>query len=101
MIHLMRSVPADKDPELVALVIAGTLATFDVDVSEIIDDAASMERELADRIGARKGAIAALEKEIEANVDEIVKLEASLAEATTVRERLEVARKSSGFPGER
>ena len=59
--------------------------------SQIIEDARSRQTELEGRIGSIKARNSALEKEIELGVDEIVKLEASLAEAMSVKERLQQA----------
>jgi hypothetical protein len=87
----MRSLPTDQNPELVAMVIASTLESLDLSVTEIIDDARARQTELEARIGSIKAKNSALEKEIELGVDEIVKLEASLAEALSVKERLERA----------
>jgi hypothetical protein len=90
-IQLMRSVPTDHDPELVATVIAGTLASLDVNVADIIEDANARAIELEARIVKVKTRNKELEKEIELGVDEIVKLEASLAEAMSVKERIQRA----------
>jgi predicted nucleic acid-binding Zn-ribbon protein len=90
-IQLMRSLPTDQNPELVAMVITTTLESVDMHVTEIIDDARSRQADLEARIGSIKARNGALEKEIEMGVEEIVKLEASLAETLSVKERLELA----------
>jgi predicted nucleic acid-binding Zn-ribbon protein len=90
-IALMRSLPTEQNPELVAMVITSTLESLELNVSEIIDDAQSQQADLESRIGSIKAKNSALEKEIELGVDEIVKLEASLAETLSVKERLELA----------
>jgi predicted nucleic acid-binding Zn-ribbon protein len=90
-IQLMRSLPTNQNPELVAMVITTTLESVDMHVSEIIEDARSRQADLEARIGTIKARNSALEKEIEVGVDEIVKLEASLAETLSVKERLEAA----------
>jgi predicted nucleic acid-binding Zn-ribbon protein len=90
-IALMRSLPTEQNPELVAMVITSTLESLDLNVTEIIDDAKSRQADLESRIGSIKTRNGALEKEIELGVDEIVKLEASLAETLSVKERLELA----------
>jgi hypothetical protein len=87
----MRALPTEQNPELVTLVITSTLASLEMNVADIIDDAKSRQADLEARIGAIKARNSALEKEIEAGVDEIVKLETSLAETLTVKERLELA----------
>jgi hypothetical protein len=94
-IQLMRSLPTDQNPELVAMVITGTLTSLDVKVSDIIEDATLRQSELQARIGSIKAKNSTLEREIELGVDEIVKLEAALAEATSVKERLQLAHKPS------
>jgi hypothetical protein len=90
-IQLMRSLPTEQNPELVAMVITSTLESVDMHVSEIIEDARSRQADLEARIGVIKARNSALEKEIEQGVDEIVKLEATLAETMSVKERLELA----------
>jgi hypothetical protein len=103
-IQLMRSLPTEQNPELVAMVIASTLESLEMNVSDIIEDADTRAIELETRIGSIKARNKELEKEIELGVDEIVKLEASLAEAMSVKERIQrahdhqVARKPSGGP---
>jgi hypothetical protein len=91
-IQLMRSVPTEQNPELVAMVIASTLESLDMNVSDIIEDANARAVELEARIGSIKARNSELEKEIERGVDEIVKLEASLAEAMSVKDRIQQAR---------
>ena len=90
-IQLMRALPTEQNPELVAVVITTTLASLEMNVAEIIDDARARQADLEARIAGIKAKNSALEKEIEAGVDEIVKLEATLAETLSVKERLESA----------
>jgi predicted nucleic acid-binding Zn-ribbon protein len=97
-IQLMRSLPTEQNPELVAMVITSTLESLDMHVSEIIEDARSRQADLEARIGTIKARNGALEKEIEQGVDEIVKLEATLAETLSVKERLELAHNHSAAP---
>ena len=92
-IQLMRALPTEQNPELVAMVITTTLESLEMNVDEIIQDARSRQADLEARIGTIKAKNNALEKEIEAGVDEIVKLEATLAETMSVKERLEAAHK--------
>ena len=91
-LELMRSLPTDQNPALVALVIAKTLAAVDVPVSHIIEGATSRQKDLEAKLGTARAACAALETEIELHVDEIVELEAFLAEAMSVVDRLEHVR---------
>jgi hypothetical protein len=97
-IQLMRSLPTEQNPELVAMVITSTLASLDLSVTEIIEDAKSHQADLEARIGSIKAKNAALEREIELGVDEIVKLEATLAETLSVKERLELAHNHQAAP---
>ena len=97
-IELMRSLPTEQNPELVALVITRTLAAVDVQVSDIIEGATSRQRELQAKLGTVRATCNTLESEIELRVDEIVKMEAFLAEAMSVVERLEVVRNTSDQP---
>jgi hypothetical protein len=90
-IQLMRSLPTEQNPELVAMVIANTLSSLELNVAEIIEDARARAADLEARIGRIKARNDVLEQEIELGVDEIVALEASLAEITSVQERLELA----------
>ena len=97
-IELMRALPTEQSPELVALVITRTLAAVDVKVSDIVEGATSRQQDLEARLGAARAAAATLESEIERRVDEIVELEAFLAEAMSVVERLELVRNTSSQP---
>ena len=97
-IQLMRALPTEQNPELVAMVITTTLESLEMNVGEIIQDARSRQADLEARIGTIKAKNSALEKEIEAGVDEIVKLEATLAETMSVKERLELAHKHLPAP---
>jgi len=93
-IELMRSLQAERDPDLVAKVITTTLESVATKVTDIIEEARSRQADLEARIAVIMARNSALEKEIELGVDEIVKLEASLAEIMSVTERLELARNS-------
>jgi hypothetical protein len=90
-IELMRSLQAERDPELVATVIRTTLESVDTKVTDIIEEARSRQADLEARIALIKARNSALEKQIELGVDEIVELEASLAEIVSVTERLDLA----------
>ena len=87
----MRSLPTEQNPELVAMVITSTLESLDMKVADIIEDARSRQMDLEARIAASRPRTARSRREIELGVDEIVKLEASLAETMSVKERLEQA----------
>ena len=87
----MRSLRAERDPDLVAMVIRNTLESVDTKVTDIIDEARSRQADLEARIAVIKARNTALERQIELGVDEIVDLEASLAEIVSVTERLDLA----------
>ena len=93
-IELMRTLRAERDPDLVAMVITTTLESVDTKVTDIIEEARSRQADLEARIAVIKARNSTLEREIELGVDEIVELEASLAEILSVTERLELARTS-------
>lgn len=93
-IELMRLLPVDQNPELVVQVIKGTLESMKVKVSEIIADADRKTKDLEERVGNLKRAIADFEKEIDTRKEEIGKLEADHKETTSVRARLELAEKA-------
>ncbi|MGZ3425021.1 MAG: hypothetical protein ACXVCV_00165 [Polyangia bacterium] len=95
-IQLMRLLPVDQNPALVVAVIKGTLESLKVKVSDIIHDAARKPKDLEDRVGNLKRAIADFEKEIDTRKEEIARLEADHKETTAVRGRLELAEKAQG-----
>ncbi|HEY1585893.1 MAG TPA: hypothetical protein VGH63_09420 [Polyangia bacterium] len=93
-IQLMRALPMDQNPALVVAVIKTTLESLKVKVSDIISDAARKQKDLEERVGNLKRAIADFEKEIETRKEEIARLEADHKETTAVRGRLELAEKA-------
>jgi len=93
-IQLMRALPMDQNPALVVAVIKTTLESLKVKVSDIISDAARKQKDLVERVGNLKRAIADFEKEIETRKEEIARLEADHKETTAVRGRLELAEKA-------
>ena len=93
-IQLMRLLPVDQNPALVVAVIKGTLESLKVKVSDIIQDASRKQKDLEDRVGNLKRAIADFEKEIDTRKEEIARLEADHKETTAVRGRLELAEKA-------
>jgi hypothetical protein len=93
-IQLMRSLPADQNPELVVIVIKATLESLKVKVSDIISDADRKTKDLEERVSNLKRAIADFEKEIETRKEEIGRLEADHTETSAVRQRLELAEKA-------
>jgi hypothetical protein len=90
-IQLMRSLPADQNGELVVRVVRATLASLNVRLPEIIDDASRKEKFVRERIADFHAKNAELEKQLEAHRQEIASLEADLKETTDVKERLQMA----------
>jgi hypothetical protein len=93
-IELMRALPVDQNPELVVAVIKTTLESLKVKVADIIVDAERKTKDLEERVGNLKRAIADFEKEIETRREEIARLEADHYETSAVRQRLELAEKA-------
>lgn len=94
-IQLMRTLPTEHDGELVIRVVRATLASLNVRLPDIIEDATHRQKVTQDRITAVHGQIADLEKKLKEHVREIASLEADLRETTEVKERLEKAEKSA------
>jgi hypothetical protein len=90
-IQLMRSLPVDQNVDLVVQVIRATLASTNVRVRDIIEDAHRKEKATEAGIATLHGKVADLERELEARRQEIVALEADLQETMAVTERLELA----------
>ena len=96
--QLMRSLPVDQQPDLVVRVVRATLASLDVRLPDIIEDASRRQKATQDKIAAEHAQVADLEKQLEARRKEIASLEADLKETTNVKERLQQAEKSAGRP---
>jgi len=90
-ILLMRSLPVDQNVDLVVQVIRATLASMNVKVGDIIEDAVRKEKATEAGISALHGKVAELERELEARRQDILGLEADLKETTAVKERLELS----------
>jgi hypothetical protein len=95
-IRLMRSLPVEQNAELVVRVVKGTLESMNVRVADIIQDAERKENNIGDRITALKSAIGELEVEIKTRRDEIGRMQADLAETSSVKQRLRLAEKEPG-----
>jgi hypothetical protein len=90
-ILLMRSLPVDQNVDLIVQVIRATLASMNVKVGDIIEDAVRKEKATEAGISALHGKVAELERELEARRQDILGLEADLKETTAVKERLELS----------
>jgi hypothetical protein len=99
-IHLMRSLPADQNSDLVVRVVRATLASLNVRLPEIIEDATRKEKFTRDRIADFHAKNAELEKQLEAHSKEIAALEADLKETTEVKARLQLAEGSTPAPAQ-
>ena len=101
-IQLLRSLPMDQSPqsaELVVRVVRATLASLDVHLADIVEDATRKQKHLADRMASEHAQIAELERQLEGRRKEIAALEADLKETTSVKERLQQAEKTAALAG--
>src|SRR6185503_3942126 len=94
-IQLMRSLPVDQHPDLVVRVVRATLASLNVLLPDIIDDASRKQKATQDKIAAEHAQVAELEKQLDARRKEIAALEADLKETTSVKDRLQQAEKAA------
>lgn len=95
-IKLVRTLPVDQNGELVIRVVRATLASLNVRLPQIIEDAGRKQKTTQDRIAAIHTQIAQIEKQLEAHRHEITMLEADLKETTEVKGRLEAAEAAAG-----
>ena len=97
-IQLLRGLPVDQNPDLVVRVVRATLASLSVHLSDIIEDANKKQKATQERIATQHAKVGELEKQLAEHRKEIAALEADLKETTTVKERLQMAEKSSSAP---
>jgi hypothetical protein len=88
-IHLMRSLPTDKNPDLVVTVMKTTLESVNVHIPDIIHDAEKRIADVQARVASLKSEIAAYEREVDMRLQEIVRLESAHAEVVKVKQCLE------------
>ena len=74
-----------------------TLASLDVHLADIVEDATRKQKHLADRMASEHAQIAELERQLETRRREIAALEADLKETTSVKERLQQAEKTAAL----
>ena len=98
-IHLMRSLPVDQNVQLVVQVIRATLASMNVRVQDIVEDAVSREKAIEGEIASLHEKVTDLERQLEARREDVVGLEAELRETSAVKERLLLA-ESMGRTGD-
>lgn len=95
-IQLMRTLPGgDQNIDLIVRVVKNTLASVNVQLATIIDDASVRQKGIQERTAVLKGEIQSLEQEIAKREQEIGRLEDDLAETTKVKDNLELAEASS------
>jgi uncharacterized coiled-coil protein SlyX len=97
-IQLLRGLPVEQNTELVVRVVRATLASLNVHLSDIIEDATKKQKATQERIASQHAKVAELEKQLADHRKEIAGLEADLKETTTVKERLQMAEKSASAP---
>jgi hypothetical protein len=95
-VQLMRSLPVEQNGDLVVRVVRATLASLNVRLPEIIEDATRKQKLAHDRIVAVHTQIAELERQLDSHRREISALENDLKELTSVKERLQQAEKAAG-----
>lgn len=88
-IQLIRSLPTERNVDLVVTVLKTTLESLGIRVTDIVADAVRRQKDLEGRVGQLKSEIGTLEKEIEQRAQEILRLEAAHAETSKVRDYLE------------
>ena len=93
-IQLMRTLPGEHT-DLVVRVVRATLASLDVRLPDIIEDASRKEKMVRDRIADFHAKNVELEKQLEAHRKEIAALEADLKETSEVKDRLQQAESAS------
>ena len=99
-ILLMRSLPVDQNVDLIVQVIRATLASMNVKVGDIIEDAVRKEKATEAGIAALHGKVAELERELEARRQDIQGLEVDLKETTSVKERLMLSEEPTALPAD-
>ena len=92
-IQLLRGLPVDQNANLVIRVVRATLASLDVRLSDIIEDAARKQQTVEEHIAAVRSKIAELENQLETRRHEIAALDADLKETIGVKEQLRQAEK--------
>ena len=96
-IQLMRTLPNDH-VELVVRVVRATLASLDVRLPDIIEDANRKQKMVRDKIADFHAKNVELEKQLETHRKEIAALEADLKETSEVKDRLQQAEAAGSLP---
>jgi chromosome segregation ATPase len=98
IVRLMRTLPVEKNAELVVEVVRSTLESVRVRVADIIEDAVRKQQELSEHVAKLQSEILQLESDISVRREEIAGVEAELAEVTAARQRLELAERRASSP---
>jgi predicted RNase H-like nuclease (RuvC/YqgF family) len=93
-IALMRTLPMDKNVDLVMAAVRGTLESMNVRVSDIIEDAKHKQERIRERVAELEHEITDFKAEMKARRDEISGLESDLRETTEACKHLEGALKA-------
>jgi hypothetical protein len=96
-IQLLRGLPSEQNSDLVIRVVRATLASLDVHLPDIIEDASRRQKATTERIAAVHAQMAELERQLEAHRRDIAALETDLKETTAVKERLQQAEKAAAL----
>jgi hypothetical protein len=94
-IQLMRALP-NQNADLVVRVVRATLASLNVQLTDIIEGATRKQQKVQEEIAGVRGKIADLEKQLDAHRREIAALDADLNETTRVKERFQEGEKAAG-----
>ncbi len=89
VVSLMRSLPTDKHPDVVVMVLKTTLESLDIRVADIVADAETRLKQIDGRVGQLETEIKTLEQEIAKRADEITRMKAARAETAKVKDYLE------------
>jgi hypothetical protein len=88
LIRLLKRIPSDQHPELVAQVIRTTLESVGVRSSALLENAVILENGIRDQIATLESQIVELTREIATRRDRITRLNVELVEMAQARDRL-------------
>ncbi len=86
----MRTLPFESNADLVALVVKNTLASMEISVQDIIQEAVARQESIKVKMAAMHAAIGDLEAQLRLQREEMAACDAEMAEATACRKRLEL-----------
>ena len=91
----MRSLPVDRNADLVVRVAKQTLDSMNIRIADIVGDAERKEAGLQAQLAQHRSDIAEMEEFIQQRRQEIARTEAELAEITALKQRLRRADSAS------